>query len=157
MDISSHIGRSIFALWRSLHVCFFRALGLSTLSIPLVRVGGWDFVAGYESTLLSLRCAGVVKFLVQELLFLAHVYKRPLALCLITSCCRHSRHCCLKLPDGCLHRYRTLIRMWVRCPHQVWFRLEYSCHVVSSFCVFVHNIAFLFVFSNNNRWSIRYK
>jgi hypothetical protein len=32
---------------------------------------GWDFVAGYELTLLSRWCMGVVKFLVQELLFLA--------------------------------------------------------------------------------------
>jgi hypothetical protein len=37
--------------------------------------------------------------------------------CLITSHCRHSWHCCLKLPEVHLPQYRTLIRMWVRCPH----------------------------------------
>jgi hypothetical protein len=34
--------------------------------------GGWDFMAGYKLMLLSQQCVGVVKFLVQELSFLAY-------------------------------------------------------------------------------------
>jgi hypothetical protein len=67
-----------------------------------------------------------------------HMYKCPLVLCLITSHC-HSQHCCLKLTDAHLHQYRTLIRMWVRCPHLSLVATRVLCHIISSLCLFIYN------------------
>jgi hypothetical protein len=127
-NLHTHIGRSFH------HVCFFLALGLSILSIPLAIVGGETSWLG-TSRLQCLCDARVVLWFLLLGKFSSNV--NPLVLCSITSCLRPSA-LVFHITKWQLASIQDTCKDSSGMPPIIWFHLEYSCHVVSSFCVFVY-------------------